>query len=82
MTRCRQHQRVDRTEAEDAEIPADISDISPDEILENQPRTAWAHAGKADSSLALYQEEPPRRRREIGQRVNPPRLYYALTFLW
>ena len=81
MTRCRQHQRVDRTEAEDAEIPADISDISPDEILENQPRTAWAHAGKADSSLALYQEEPPRRHREVGQRVNPPRLY-ALTFLW
>lgn len=81
MTRCRQHQRVDRTEAEDAEIPADISDISPDEILENQPRTTQAHAGKADRLLALCQGEQPRRHREVGQRVNPPRLY-ALTFLW
>ena len=81
MTRYRQRQRVDRTEAGDAEIQADMPGISTDEILGNQPRTARAHAGKADSSLALYQEEPPRRRREIGQRVNPPRLY-ALTFLW
>ena len=81
MTRCRQHRRVAQIEAEDAEIQADIPGISTDGILENQPRTARAHAGKVDSSLALYQEEPPRRRREIGQRVNPPHLY-ALTFLW
>ena len=81
MTRCRQHQRVDRTEAEDAEIPADISDISPDEILENQSRTTRVHTDKAGRLLTLYQEERPRRRHEIGQRVNPPRLY-ALTFLW
>ena len=81
MTRYRQHRLVAQTEGADAEIQADITGISPDENLENQPRTARAHAGKADSSLALYQEEPPRRRREIGQRVNPPRLY-ALTFLW
>ena len=81
MTRYRQHRRVAQIEAEDAEIQADMPGISTDEILGNQPRTGRAHAGKADSSLALYQEEPPRRRREIGQRVNPPRLY-ALTFLW
>ena len=81
MTRYRQHRRVAQTEGADAEIQADITDISPNEILGNQPRITRAHAGKADKLLALYQGEQPRRRHEIGQRVNPPRLY-ALTFLW
>ena len=81
MTRCKRHRRVARTGAEDAEIQADIPDISTNEILGNQPRTARAHARKADSSPTPYQGEQPRQRREIGQRVNPPH-HYALTFLW
>ena len=81
MTRYRQRQRVDRTEAVDAEIQADTPGISPGEILENQSRTTQVHTDKAGRLLTLYQEERPRRRHEIGQRVNPPHLY-ALTFLW